>query len=75
MQTATVTIEGDHQTVRLPRGWHLPSTVGVRRQGEAILLEPLKPAEWPPKFFEEIHVADETFQRLPQGATPPIKEL
>ena len=44
METATVIHEGECQTVRLPKGFHLSATtVGVRHEGEAIVLEPLKP--------------------------------
>jgi virulence-associated protein VagC len=75
MQTATVTVEGDHQTVRLPRDCHLPSTVAVRRQGEAVILEPIKPAHWPAGFFAEIQINDEAFQRPDQGTLPRIVEF
>jgi len=75
METATVTVEGDHQTVRLPKSVHLPSTVFVRQEGEAVVLEPAKPKAWPEGFFDSIHVADPGFERPEQGQLPPVKDL
>jgi virulence-associated protein VagC len=73
METATVVLEGDHQTVHLPSGYNLPMPrVGVRQEGESIVLEPIKPKAWPPGFFEEIHIQDEAFERPDQGPLPPI---
>jgi virulence-associated protein VagC len=64
METATVIDEGEFQTVRLPKGFHLPTTtVGVRQEGEAIVLEPVKPKTWPDHFFESIHICDPAFCR------------
>jgi len=76
METAIVTSEGDTQTVRLPKGFHLPTPeVSIRHDGEAIVLEPLKPRNWPPGFFEAIRIDDPAFVRPPQGEVPPVKEL
>jgi len=76
METATVTTDGETQTVRLPKGYHLPTpTVQVRHEGEAVVLEPLKPREWPAGFFDEIHIADPAFVRPDQGKLPPVKPL
>lgn len=76
MSTATVIDEGGVQTVRLPQGFHLPtSSVHVRHEGDAIVLEPLRPTTWPADFFEQIHITDPTFTRPPQGTLPPIKPL
>ncbi|MCP5519322.1 MAG: hypothetical protein H7A45_18920 [Verrucomicrobiales bacterium] len=73
METATVTVEGDRETVRLPSSVHLPSTVLVRQDGEAVVLEPVKPEAWPAGFFDSIHVADPSFERLEQGQLSPRK--
>jgi virulence-associated protein VagC len=76
MATATVTTEGDVQTVRLPKGYHLPTpTVQIRHEGDGIVLEPLKPRAWPPDFFEQIRITDPSFARPEQGILPPIKTL
>ena len=74
METATVTTEGETQTVRLPKGYHLATpTVQVRHEGDAIVLEPLKSMTWPAGFFDSIHITDPTFVRPEQGQLPPVK--
>ncbi len=76
METATVINEGECQTVRLPKGFHIStSTVGVRHEGEAIVLEPIKPNAWPPGFFDLIHITDPAFARPSQGELPPVRAL
>jgi virulence-associated protein VagC len=75
METAKVIREGDHQTVCLPKGVRLPSTVTVRQEGEAVVLEPLKPTAWPSGFFDAIHIADPAFERPSQGQLPAVKNL
>ena len=76
METATVTLEGECQSVRLPKGFHIPtSTVGVRHEGETIVLEPLKPKSWPIGFFDSIHITDPAFVRPDQGQPPSVKPL
>ena len=75
METAAVTVEGDHQTVRLPKSVHLPPTVFVRQDGDSVVLEPAKPKSWPVGFFDSIHVADPAFERPEQGQLPPVKGL
>jgi virulence-associated protein VagC len=75
METATVTVEGDRQTVRLPRSVHLPETVLVRQEGESVVLEPVKAKTWPAGFFDTIHINDPAFKRPEQGQLPPVKTL
>lgn len=76
METATVIHEGECQTVRLPKGFHFATTtVGVRHEGEAIVLEPLKPKAWPADFFDSILITDPAFSRPDQGQMPPVKPL
>ena len=76
METATVIREGECETVRLPKGFHLAvTTVGVRHQGETIVLEPLKPKAWPEGFFDSIHITDPAFVRPVQAPLPPVKPL
>src|SRR5208337_3060579 len=58
------------QLVKLPEGFQLEGViVSIRRQGKAIVLEPVKPATWPPGFFEQIHIDDPAFARPPPGAS------
>ncbi len=74
METATVTLEGDHLSVRLPKGVHLPTpTVSVRCEGESVVLEPVKPTAWPERFFESIRIDDVAFVRLAPGVLPTIR--
>ena len=75
METATVTVEGDRQTVRLPKSVHLPATVFVRQDGDAVVLEPAKPKTWPEGFFDSIRITDPAFERPEQGQLPPVKKL
>ena len=75
METATVIVEGDRQTVRLPKSVHLPATVFVRQDGDTVVLEPAKPKTWPKGFFESIHISDPTFERPEQGELPSVKKL
>jgi virulence-associated protein VagC len=59
------------QMVKLPEGFLLEGrAVSIRRQGDAVVLEPIKPATWPVGFFEQIHIADPAFVRPPQGDMP-----
>jgi virulence-associated protein VagC len=77
METATVTVilDGDRQTVRLPKSVHLKTNVFVRQDGESVVLEPAKPKTWPEGFFDPIHVTDPAFERPEQGQLPPMKNL
>ena len=76
--TATAeVIEADGtQTVRLPEGFRLEAqTVAVRRDGNAIVLEPLRPATWPAEFFDQIRIDDPAFVRPEQGEVPAAPAL
>ena len=75
METATVTLDGDCQTVRLPKGVHLPASVFVRQEGDTVVLEPAKPNHWPDGFFESISTTDPSFERPEQGQLPPVRAL
>ena len=76
METATVIHEGECQTVRLPKGFHISTpTVGVRHEGDRIVLEPLKQQTWPEGFFDSIHITDPAFVRTDQSQLPPLKSL
>ena len=75
METANVIVEGGRQIVRLPKSVHLPATVFVRQDGEAVVLEPAKPKAWAEGFFDSIHVTDPAFERPEQGQLPPARNL
>lgn len=65
METATVTKEGDRQTVRLPKGIHPPATtVHVRQDGDSVVLEPIGANAWPAGFLASIRIDDTAFDRL-----------
>ena len=69
-----VRVDGS-QLVRLPEEFRLEGdTVSIRRQGEAIVLEPVKPATWPPGFFDRIRIDDPAFARPSQGPVPPAPQ-
>lgn len=76
MKVAEIVRDNGSQLVKLPEEFHLEGdTVFIRRQGQAIVLEPVKPATWPPGFFDQIHIADPAFSRPLQGKVPPAPTL
>jgi len=46
----------DRKTDRLPKSVRLPATLFVRQDGDAVVLEPVKPNAWPEGFFDSAHV-------------------
>jgi virulence-associated protein VagC len=76
MTVAEIVRADGSQFVELPEGFHLDGdTVSVRRQGKALVLEPVKAATWPPGFFERIRIDDPAFARPAQGHVPPAPKL
>ena len=76
MKVAEILRTEGFQLVKLPEEFHLEGDhVIIRRQGEAIVLEPVKPASWPPGFFDQIYIDDPAFARPPQGQVPPVSTL
>jgi antitoxin VapB len=54
--TASLFMNGGSQAVRLPREYRFEgSAVRVRREGRAVILEPLEKATWPPGYWERLH--------------------
>jgi virulence-associated protein VagC len=50
--TAKLFINGRSQAVRLPKEFRFKgSEVSVRREGDAVILEPLKPRAWPKAYW------------------------
>lgn len=76
MTTAQIIDLDGTQAVRLPEEFRFAApTVSIRKDGQAVVLEPLKTAAWPPGFFEGICISDPAFARPPQGETPPAPML
>ena len=76
MSTAEIVDIGDVQAVKLPKEFHFDTdTVLIRREGEAVILEPVKPPTWPDGFFEAIRIDDPKFVRPDQGRAPPVRPL
>lgn len=76
MSTAEIVDIGGSQAVRLPEGFHFDTqNVSIRREGEAVILEPVKSLTWPEGFFEAIRIDDPNFVRTDQGRTPPVPPL
>ncbi len=71
MTTAEIIRTDATQAVKLPDGFHFEGDrVSIRREGEAVILEPVKPSSWPPGFFESVRIDDPAFERPEQGQVP-----
>jgi len=76
METAKVIDLSGVQVVELPASIHVEtSEMTVRREGEALILTPLKPQSWPADFFEAIRIDDPAFVRPEQGPLPPAPAI
>lgn len=54
-QLATLFMNGGSQAVRLPKEFRFEgSAVRIRKEGRAVILEPLAPAPWPAGFWERL---------------------
>ncbi len=75
-QIARIIETDEGQTVRLPEEFRFHThQVSIRREGQALILEPIKPTTWPEGFFESIRIDDPTFVRPDQGDMPPVPIL
>ena len=64
------------QAVKLPEGFQFEGdAVSIRREGELVILGPVKSASWPPGFFEKIRIDDPAFVRPSQGTVPQAPTL
>ena len=71
MDIAEVINVAGSQAVKLPLGYHLHSPeVTIRREGDSLILAPIRLNEWPADFFESIRISDECFARPEQGQMP-----
>jgi antitoxin VapB len=76
MHTTQIIHTDGTQAVKLPEGFHFEGdTVSIRREGEAVILEPVKPTSWPTGFFDRIRIDDPAFARPRQGPVPPAPSL
>jgi virulence-associated protein VagC len=76
MKTIEVLETANGQSVPLPEEFRFGTpTVSIRRQGDAVILEPIKPSHWPEHFFDDIRIDDPAFKRPEQGSTPPVPSL
>ena len=71
MKTAKIFYTGRSQAVRIPRDFRFADReVSIRREGEAVILEPLRKTRWPDGFWRRIRVSDRRFSRPDQGSAP-----
>jgi virulence-associated protein VagC len=75
MKTVEILQTSNGQAVPLPEEFRFETIVSIRRQGDAVILEPVKPGHWPEHFFQAIRIDDPAFDRPEQGATPPVPSL
>jgi virulence-associated protein VagC len=68
MITAEIVRTDATQAVKLPDGFQFEeNTASIRLEREAVILEPVKPATWPPGFFDRVQIDDPAFARPDQG--------
>ena len=71
MKTAEVIELQGTQAVKLPDDFRFDGeSVWISRQGDAVILQPMRKAHWPAMFFEDIRIEDPAFCRPDQGQTP-----
>lgn len=67
--TAKIFWSGDSQAVRLPQEFRFPpdtDEVVVRREGDSVVLEPVKRDDWPEDFWKAFEGMPTDFERPPQ---------
>jgi virulence-associated protein VagC len=68
MSTVKIIETDQGQSVPLPDEFRFETpTVSIRRAGDAVILEPVKPDQWPEGFFEAIRIDDPAFVRPPRA--------
>ena len=76
MKIAEISHAHGMQTVKLPEEFQFEGDrVSIRREGEAVILEPIKPSSWPSGFFDKIRIDDPAFARPEQGQVPRVPSL
>ena len=70
--TVEIVETAEGQTVLLPEEFRINAgTAWIRRDGDLVILEPVKPATLPEGFWENIRIDDPKFTRPDQGEMPP----
>jgi antitoxin VapB len=76
MKTTDVFDLHGEQVVRLPEEFRFSSpSVSIRKEGDAVILEPVISEAWPVGFFDAIRIDDPDFSRPDQGSLPPAPSL
>ena len=76
MKTAKLVTTGGSQAVRLPREFRFDGDeVSIRREGRAVVLEPIAKRKWPRGFIEMLRKGDSGIKRPPQGKMPPVPDF
>lgn len=76
MTTAQIIDVAGEQAIKLPPEFRVSAdVVAIRKEGDAIIVEPLKASKWPVDFFDEIRIDDPAFCRPPQGQMPTAPPL
>jgi virulence-associated protein VagC len=76
MTTVRIMETSQGQAVPLPEEFRFTTpTVSIRREGEAVILEPVEAVHWPEHFFEDIHIDDPAFARPPREQFPLLRSL
>jgi len=71
MTTAKVFYSGRSQAVRIPQAFRFTSSVvWIRREGESIVLDPVRAPSWPAGFWRKVRIGDKAFKRPAQGRMP-----
>ncbi len=71
MKTVEIISINGQQSICLPDEFRFADrTVSIRKEGAAVILENVKPQQWPDGFFDSIRIDDSSFERPPQGDTP-----
>ncbi len=69
MMTAKIFWSGHSQAVRLPKSFRFPPEtreVAIHRQGDQIVLEPVRPRKWPESFWQAFGEMPDDFERPTQ---------
>ena len=75
-KTAEIVETAEGQTVLLPKEFRINArTVWIRRDGNLVILEPVKPTTWPEGFWEKVRIDDPKFVRPDQGEMPPAPKF
>lgn len=76
MTTASVFWSGRSQAVRLPKEFRLgDERVNIRKEGNLIILEPIKKREWPKGYWEFVATTPHEDLEIPQDLLPRPFEL